>query len=114
MTSINDLWRYYHNKLDLGISLYWNYHDGCWTGCCKTYIEWALKVDDSALYDLCSKNCQEEWADPSLVNSMDLLDQPDKLSDLCFQCNVVISSFLINKLHTFIVSENNGSDDSES
>ena len=113
LKSINDFWRFYHNKLDLGINLYWNYHQGCYIACCRTFIEWATKQGDGILCDLCSKNCKEEWAGPSSCNCLDLLVHLDKLSDFCFYCNGIVSSFLIEKLHTFIVSEDGKSDESE-
>ena len=85
--------------------LYFNYHQGCYVACCKTFIEWAARNEDGDLYDECSKVCPHEFPDAQSVNCLDLLEFG--LSDVCFGCNVVVSiNFLIQKLHTVIVSEN--------
>ena len=55
--------------------------------------------------------CEEEYAAPHLACCLDLVDY--KLDELCSECNDVLSSFLINKRHSFIVSENEYSSESD-
>ena len=84
--------------------VHFNYHQGCYIACCKNFIEWAARNQDGDLYDECSKVCPHEFPDSNSVNYLDLLEFG--LSDMCFGCNIVVSTFLIQKLHTIIVSEN--------
>ena len=61
--SIDDFWRLYSIKKELGKEFYWNYHYSCYIGCCKTYIEWAIRVD----YDLLERN--EKFSDLETIGS---------------------------------------------